>query len=341
MEEQAALFESIAERIADYREGEIAKPTPAHVERWVGQFAEDSRHELLAGLDRILGKTYISRSTFKTFLENLVQNEKICGTDCKGFWRKANLLDIQQHGSSQHDILCILDEVLREKYSLGVQESGHENSSFFYLDDAMFSGDRVLQDLRSWVIQSAPQEAEVHVVVIAIHTLGEWQIKTKLNELAQFRKKSLNFTFWRAVSLENRKAYNANADVFWPAVLPADKAVEEYVESEKRFPFVPRPVGGKTELELFSSEDARQHIESRLLSAGVWIRSQCASPNRRMRPLGYSSYGLGFGSPLVTYRNCPNNCPLALWWGDPSKPPSHSLSKWYPLFPRKTYESIS
>jgi hypothetical protein len=35
---------------------------------------------------------------------------------------------------------------------------------------------------------------------------------------------------------------------------------------------------------------------------------------------------LGFGSTLVTFRNCPNNCPLAFWAGYP----------WYPLFQRKT-----
>jgi hypothetical protein len=34
---------------------------------------------------------------------------------------------------------------------------------------------------------------------------------------------------------------------------------------------------------------------------------------------------LGFGSTIVTFRNCPNNAPLAFWAGDP----------WYPLFPRK------
>jgi hypothetical protein len=35
---------------------------------------------------------------------------------------------------------------------------------------------------------------------------------------------------------------------------------------------------------------------------------------------------LGFGSLIVTYRNCPNNAPLALWVDHP----------WYPLFPRTT-----
>ena len=48
---------------------------------------------------------------------------------------------------------------------------------------------------------------------------------------------------------------------------------------------------------------------------------------------------LGFGSVFITYRNIANNCPLALWWGDTSFPPSHPFSKWYPLFPRKVNES--
>jgi hypothetical protein len=35
---------------------------------------------------------------------------------------------------------------------------------------------------------------------------------------------------------------------------------------------------------------------------------------------------LGFGSLIVTFRNCPNNAPLAFWVDSP----------WYPLFPRTT-----
>lgn len=52
----------------------------------------------------------------------------------------------------------------------------------------------------------------------------------------------------------------------------------------------------------------------------------CPYLNEYQRPLGNMVLEtLGFGSMLVTFRNCPNNSPLALWAGDP----------WYPLFPRK------
>ena len=47
----------------------------------------------------------------------------------------------------------------------------------------------------------------------------------------------------------------------------------------------------------------------------------------------------GFGATFISYRNIANNCPLALWWGDPDAPASHPFSKWYPLFSHKANES--
>lgn len=106
---------------------------------------------------------------------------------------------------------------------------------------------------------------------------------------------------------------------------------------EQKFPFEPRQPGGKLQYNVFSSEEGRQLLERELLLAGMRIRAFCKNPNRALRPLGFSSFALGFGSMIVTFRNCPNNCPLALWWGDPHAGLNHPFSKWYPLFPRKTY----
>jgi hypothetical protein len=53
----------------------------------------------------------------------------------------------------------------------------------------------------------------------------------------------------------------------------------------------------------------------------------CGNLGNSERPLGHMTLvTLGFGSLIVTYRNCPNNAPLALWVDHP----------WYPLFPRTT-----
>jgi hypothetical protein len=75
-----------------------------------------------------------------------------------------------------------------------------------------------------------------------------------------------------------------------------------------------------------------------MVLAGVRIRSFSQNPSAALRPLGFGHFGLGFGSTIVTFRNCPNNAPLALWWGDPKASAAHPFNKWYPLFQRKTYE---
>ena len=62
------------------------------------------------------------------------------------------------------------------------------------------------------------------------------------------------------------------------------------------------------------------------------IREMCPHLNQYQRPLGNMVLDtLGFGSMIVTFRNCPNNAPLALWTGDP----------WYPLFQRTTNRDTS
>ena len=43
--------------------------------------------------------------------------------------------------------------------------------------------------------------------------------------------------------------------------------------------------------------------------------------------LQFGNYGLGVGTMVVTYRNCPNTAPLALWW---------EVNRWWtPLLPRR------
>jgi hypothetical protein len=83
-------------------------------------------------------------------------------------------------------------------------------------------------------------------------------------------------------------------------------------------------VGGQA---IFSDDAGRQLLEQEFLKAGARIRMMCPNLNVNQRPLGNTLLDtLGFGSMIVTFRNCPNNAPLALWVGHP----------WYPLFPRAT-----
>jgi hypothetical protein len=168
---------------------------------------------------------------------------------------------------------------------------------------------------------------------MAYHALGQYYADKRLKEAIDNSGKKIQISYWRAIALENRRFQKDSSDVLWPAVIPNDAGVQAYVASEKKFPLDPRKPGGA--LGVFSSEAGRQVLESEFLIAGVKIRSLTGALNEWYRPLGCGSFGVGFGSLITTYRNCPNNCPLALWWGDPEA--TSGALHWYPLLPRKTY----
>jgi hypothetical protein len=335
MKTRNELLTSIATTIQDYRAGEIAKPTTTHVDRWVRQFDGAVQSPLLAELDHVLDKTYFSKKDVSGFFANQIQQQKIAGDNPCAFWQRANFLNIQAHGQSQAEILGLFNEALLAKCGIAVEDCGSEDGPFIYLDDVLFSGGRIGSDLKTWIQDSAPAKATVHVLVIGTHRLGEWQSFEGLKTAAKEAGKSISFTCWAAIRFENRKKYKNSAEVLWPAELPNDPALAAYLALEVKWPFEPRAAGGVLENKVFSGEPGRQLIERELLLAGVKIRARCQDPKKAMRPLGFSAFGLGFGSTIVTYRNCPNNAPLALWWGDATA--TSGAMHWYPLLPRKTY----
>lgn len=290
---------------------------------------------MLCELDHVLKKTYFKRHAVVGFLRNLVTNSELAGANPCEFWKSANFLDIQQNGDSQRAMLEMFREALNAKYGITTDIRGGPGGDLIYLDDVMFGGNRVGNDLAAWIENDAPAQAVVHVIVIAIHTSAEWLVGRRLKKAIASSGKNIDLKYWRAATIENRKSYKRDSEVLWPADLPNDADLKAYLDLPHKFPFEPRPPGGK--LGPFSSEQGRRLVERELLLAGVKIRAGCQNPKDIMRPLGFSPFGLGFGSTIVTFRNCPNNCPLGLWWGDPNAGAGSPLSKWYPLFPRKTY----
>jgi hypothetical protein len=338
MAERDDLLASIAATTADYREGDLPAPTPEHVARWVNQFDADIQLRILREVDHVLKQTYIPRATVKRFFSSLILNEKLTGGNPAAFWSQAYILDIQQNGQSQTHIREVFGEALREQLGLNINVCGRPGGAFIYLDDVIFSGGRVTTDLSVWLRNTAPPNSVIHVLVMATHRLGEWQSENQIKKVAAAAGKTIELHIWAALRLENRMKYRHTADVLWPTSVPDDPQVAAYVAQEERFPLQTRVAGaGKSGLG-FTSEEGRQLLEREFLRAGVRIRSFCRNPSPIMRPLGFSNFGVGFGSTIVTYRNCPNNAPLALWWGDPNAHHNHPFSRWYPLLQRKTYD---
>lgn len=337
MTERHELLKSIADTIYDYRAGDFPQPNPEHVNRWICQFDSDVQLPLLREVDHVFKQTYFDKDRVMDYFNARVKNEKITGDNHRAFWQSANFLRIQKNGHSQEELLVLFAEALKEQLGIEMDECGSKDGPFIYLDDTLFSGSRIGTDLSLWLEQDAPPKATVHIFVFACHAFGEWKMLKGVKEKATAEKKKIEFHLWRAVTFENRRSYRDKSEVLWPTVLPSNAALKRYCEQETKFPFEPRTPGQKLDNDIFSSEEARQLLEREFLLAGIKILGGCKEYKKVMRPLGFSYFGLGFGSMFVTYRNCPNNCPLALWWGDPNADPFSALGQWYPLLPRKTY----
>ncbi|AUG39676.1 hypothetical protein CXP47_07195 [Pseudomonas chlororaphis] len=334
MSERDDLLVSVTDEIRTYRKGDLPEPTPEHVDRWLSQFTPDQQLPFLREFDHVIRHTFITRKNIKGFIRHLVSNEKLAGKNPTAYWSSANFLDIQQNGHSQKEMLKLFSKCLEEECGLDLDDCGEDGGDFIYLDDVLFSGNRIGNDLEPWIVNEAPQAAKIHVIVAACHTLGNYLVERKLKGVIERSGKKITILFWRALTVENQKAHKNSSEVLWPTAIPNVAEVQAYMALPSKYPFEPRQPSTKP-IKPFLSEAGRQILESEFLIAGAKIRAKSENPKPSIRPLGFSPFGLGFGSMIATYRNCPNNCPLAMWWGDPEA--TSGALHWYPLLQRETY----
>jgi hypothetical protein len=326
MAERDDLIEALLGIITDYREGEITRPDHEHVNKWIAQFPKEKEVPILKEIVHILGSTYISKQNVETILENLSVHKDFVGDDPAAHWTTASLLDIQKGGNSQHDFTKLMSKVIKQKHGITTQVNSKTAQCYYYIDDMLCSGSRVQQDLTAWIINEAPNNIKLVICIIALHEYGFYVTDQKITEAIKLSKKNIRLQWGWGIRPEDRKKYTDNSDVLRPISAPQDLRVLSYIAGMKFQPTYRVP-GNIGKLKFFSSEEGRNLLEQELLIQGARIRNCCPNLKIQHRPLGFSMLEtLGFGSMVVTYRNCPNNAPLALWVGDP----------WYPLLPRST-----
>ncbi|MBW1675432.1 MAG: hypothetical protein JRF30_01035 [Deltaproteobacteria bacterium] len=88
--ERKNILHSIATTIADYREGEIPKPTPSRVNRWVKQFDAEVQDDILLEMDHILKQMYWSKESVIEYLAGMLDTEKLTGDNPGHFWKSVN-----------------------------------------------------------------------------------------------------------------------------------------------------------------------------------------------------------------------------------------------------------
>ena len=157
MSERDDLLVSVANEIKTYRKGDLPEPTPDHVDHWLCQFTPDQQLSFLREFEYVIKQTFFTRKKVKDFLRALVNNAKLAGADPPAYWSSANFLNIQQNGQSQKEMLKIFSKCLKDECGLDLDDCGEDGGEFIYLDDVMFSGNRVGNDLEQWIRNNAPQ----------------------------------------------------------------------------------------------------------------------------------------------------------------------------------------
>ncbi|MCC2668435.1 MAG: hypothetical protein K0Q72_906 [Armatimonadetes bacterium] len=327
-----AHLSSVAATIADYRLGEIARPDAAHISRWVSQFPPEDRLTILSELDRLLQRLYVSRASARELLRGLFQR-LLDGRDPVEALRHVELLDLQTHGSSQTAMRSLALEVLHDEYGAVPNAGGEEVHTFIYLDDAIYTGNRVRHDLARFLrSERAAPGSRVVLFTLAAHRAG-WEYAARWIERESVGRE-VHVTALHGLTLDNERRAGGPIEALWPREHPGDPWSDEYVRRLGEAPggapwFLFRDPGTPPAETFFSSPEGREVVERAFLRAGAFLALNYTT-GRSQRPLGYEVLeSLGFGSLFVTYRNIANNCPLALWW-------SHHPDTWYPLLPRRS-----
>jgi len=350
--QRQSLLQSIVKIIADYRQGEIEAIDVNHVDRWIRQFSnfgfdDKAQEDILREMKHILNSYYISRNLAQNILTRVLTSSELFGDNPIEKIKNTQFLRIQRKGNSQNDLLNLCELILQSNYGLRLEDCGKSPTAYIYLDDCLYTGNTALRDINDWM-PHAMRGATLYLVFFAVHSEGWRYSYARIQSEAE--KYDIAIKPWHLYKFHNSRWEASQFDCFWalpPSRDELDELINQYVqkitrfrqESHRNLPDLFRPTGRPIQERIFSSPTNRKLLEYAFLKAGAYIVSLPRNPHPSMKPLGYDYLdSLGFGAFLVTYRNIANNCPLALWWGDPRR--GYPLNAWYPLFPRLVNTSI-
>lgn len=333
------VIHDIVEIIKYYRYGEIDLIDYRHVEKWILQFPSTLQNKILEETLFSLKKRYVSKEDIMNIFYEALDSKEIFGISIIDTLQNSHFIDEQLYGSSQTELLKLFSQVVTKKFNFKLENKLiHEAKHIFYIDECIFSGNRIIQDLTDFVNYYGIRDIEITVLVIGAHSNGYDYIDKCLKY--KLRQRGIKFRVYSEFFFNNYET--SFSGVFFPKNNSLDENVINYCTkliNEKQLKNnlhdIFRCFEDK-ENDLFSSRENRDIIENQFLEIGVSLIGDY-NKDEFVKPLGFSKFlNLGFGGYFITYRNIPNNCPIALWF-DRGEIYTHSNTskEWYPLFPRK------
>lgn len=327
------LMGQIASKLTDYRYPPEDGMNIAHVSRWIQQFDPADRRFVLEETDRLLELAYFRESDYHNAARqtaNDPENEEI--------FSDAAFLDIQEQGSSQHEYLNLLQTYREDDINIVYTDSDaqwvHSFRIFVYLDDVSFSGTKAINDLTWFIEHYNLRDISICISFMALHTYSEWKIKAQLE--SQFSDRNIRIGVGGAdfVRVENQLRNASRSGVFWPKA----ESVSMPLWASQTQNYLGAYRNGYEANDIFPDENRRDRFETILTRIGFKILGYSQNPSSVIKPLGFSTFrGVGFGGTIFTFRNCPNNAPLAFWWGTYQETRQPALDCWYPLMRRNGY----
>ncbi|MCE0916650.1 phosphoribosyltransferase-like protein [Pseudomonas sp. NMI760_13] len=331
MTELEELKNKLISIVGNYKEWLGLQFDQDHISRWLNQFPQAIHHTLLEELCFVLEKSYLNKEDIENYFKTAIIEPNLITPERTNTLKKISLLEIQDGGNSQKDCNKIFNDILEKRINHRSLINSPDSQIYLYLDDVVFSGQRVRTDLIKWVRNTAPSECQIYVFSHTMHQLSCWYNQKKIEEEILKSGKNVTLKILCERLVEDRLAFTDRSDVLRPVDRQRSLSVENYVKTLQKPPAY-RNAGSVGGQKFFSNDQNRQLLEDAFLEAGSKIREICPNFSQFHRPLGYMSLdSLGFGTMIVSYRNCPNNAPLALWAGHP----------WYPLFPRSNNISVA
>lgn len=341
-ESEQIIAEDVSNLISDYQQGFTSQRKPADVLEFLNNInsicewmSSVDRLNFLKGLRTSLTNSYWSASRIKMHMRPLL---KMSGVDNSDEWV---MLALQESESSQSRLLCDIPSQKGLIISPNFLES-HE--SYIYVDDASYTGrtlskylTRICGELSK--MQTKPRKLIIwHLLEYSRETI------TRIGEsLAQLESLGVSVIFQRVEDLANKTDEGKRLGTLLPSSdCATSPIVQRYLNSRppllamKDNPALWRNPNDEFKDGLFASLDERNVVERALLEVGCYLYLHTEQP--QFRPLGYFAsvrdVSFGFGSMFCTCYNSANTTPVAIWWGDPTKPKNSPLSLWKPLLPR-------
>lgn len=298
-----------------------------HIEKWIAQFENSEQKFIASTVVKLLENRYITKQEEIKFIEDLFKDQSLILNNTM-----PTPLEIQGNGKSQKHLVQHYKKVFSQH-----PEINYSQDRVIYLDDFIFSGGRIYQDLTNWIPRQEKSH-KIYISVIGCHS-SIWRTKNELQDkiLENNQKNNLNSSliFLDCCELENKLSKRNESDILWPMLKFFQ--TEEYKKYEVPN-FTYRNGFIETPYSLFKSNDERVRFENICLKYGFKIIEKCQTIHSTTKPLGNCRFnGYGFGGLVFNYRNCPNNTPLIFWWGSGDIHKPHLYNQWHPLMPRTVY----